>query len=327
MDMRQVLEVQSDRIEAVLSLHKVPARVTGGTVTPRWVRFQVLPAVGAKVSRIKNLSEELAAALGTSPIKIYRRGAAVAVEVPRDDPQPVRLLSLYNQLKSGDEIPPVAAILGLAEDGAPLLIRLPSKDVGHILISGEKGAGKTTLLRSIVISLMLSNDSSKVAFVFLGNTAPLSEVARGLGYLTMGPAEIGLSSVIPMALQAIGKCVIVVADDVFSKDNENSSIVSTMARILGRDNWHFILSWNGVPPDAVSNLFKVRLVGKVSSVEDACIATGFFGMGAERLLGKGDFLAIVEDDRFRFQAAYISETDVNKILSSRCTLEIPSAFE
>jgi len=96
--MRKKLEFQADRIEAVLALNKVPARVTGGTVTPRWVRFQVLPAVGAKISRIKNLSEELAAALDAPSCRVSRRGAAVAVEVPRDDPQPVRLLPLYRQL-------------------------------------------------------------------------------------------------------------------------------------------------------------------------------------------------------------------------------------
>ena len=73
--MRHKLEFQADRIEAVLSLNKVQARVTGGTVTPRWIRFQLLPAVGAKISRIKNLSEELAAALDAPNCRVSRRGA------------------------------------------------------------------------------------------------------------------------------------------------------------------------------------------------------------------------------------------------------------
>jgi S-DNA-T family DNA segregation ATPase FtsK/SpoIIIE len=173
--MRQKLEFQSDRIEAVLTLHKVPARVTGGTVTPRWVRFQVLPAVGAKISKIKGLSEELAAALDARSCRVSRRGAAVAVEVPRDDPQPVRLLPLFRQLDddgpsatdglsalpsaalgtgrtgpsaslgTGRGIPPATAVLGLGEDGVPLLIRLPSPDVAHILVAGTTGSGKTVL--------------------------------------------------------------------------------------------------------------------------------------------------------------------------------------
>ena len=148
--MRKKLEFQADRIEAVLSLHQVPARVTGGTVTPRWIRFTVLPAVGAKISKIRNLSEELAAALDVVECRVSRRGAAIAIEIPRDDPQPVRLIPLYNQLTSqptgqpanSSSIPPGTAILGLAEDGAPLLIRLPSPDVGHILVPARPGRAK-----------------------------------------------------------------------------------------------------------------------------------------------------------------------------------------
>jgi S-DNA-T family DNA segregation ATPase FtsK/SpoIIIE len=160
--MRRKLEFQADRIEAVLSLHKIPARVTGGTVTPRWVRFQVLPAIGAKISRIKGLSEELAAALDVRNCRVSRRGAALAVEIPRDDPQPVRLLPLFRQLDDDETgsfggIPAVTAILGLAEDGAPLLIRLPSPDVAHILVAGTTGSGKTVLLQAIVLSLAITN--------------------------------------------------------------------------------------------------------------------------------------------------------------------------
>ncbi|MGD8244428.1 MAG: DNA translocase FtsK, partial [Anaerolineae bacterium] len=122
--MRKKLEFQADRIEMVLQMHKIPARVTGGTVTPRWVRFQVLPAVGARISKIKRLSEELAAALDATNCRVARRGAAVDVEIPRDDPQPVRLMPLYRELDR-EGVPPLTAILGLAGDGVPLLIRLP----------------------------------------------------------------------------------------------------------------------------------------------------------------------------------------------------------
>ena len=43
--MRQVLEFQADQIEMVLSSHRVPGRVTGGVVTPRWISYQVWPEV------------------------------------------------------------------------------------------------------------------------------------------------------------------------------------------------------------------------------------------------------------------------------------------
>jgi S-DNA-T family DNA segregation ATPase FtsK/SpoIIIE len=157
--MEERLAYMADRIEAVLSLHHVASRVTGGTVTPRWIRFRVLPAAGKKLSGIEGLSEELAMALGAPNCRVSRRGAAVEVEVSRDDPLPVQLLPLYRQLdgEGAGTIPPATAILGLAEDGAPLLIRLPSPHVAHVLVAGTEGAGKTVLLQSIVLSLALAN--------------------------------------------------------------------------------------------------------------------------------------------------------------------------
>jgi len=123
----------------VLTLHKVPARVTGGTATPRWVRFQVLPAVGANISRIKNLSEELAAALDAPSCRVSRRGAAVAVEVPRDDSQPVRLLPLYRQLV-GATHPANDGVSArrLARDASPQLTQRGCEAGIHIIAATQK---------------------------------------------------------------------------------------------------------------------------------------------------------------------------------------------
>ena len=54
----------SDQIEMVLYLQEVPGWVTGGVVTPRCVRFEIIPALGAKVISVVRLSEELALRLG-----------------------------------------------------------------------------------------------------------------------------------------------------------------------------------------------------------------------------------------------------------------------
>ncbi|MCX8066937.1 MAG: DNA translocase FtsK, partial [Anaerolineae bacterium] len=92
--MRRMLEYQADRIEAVLAQHRIPARVTGGIVTPRWIRYEVLPALGTRIGAVTGLAEELAAALDAPSVRVARRGAVIAVEVPREDPRPVRLLPL-----------------------------------------------------------------------------------------------------------------------------------------------------------------------------------------------------------------------------------------
>jgi S-DNA-T family DNA segregation ATPase FtsK/SpoIIIE len=309
--MRKKLEFQAGRIEAVLSLHGVPVRVTGGAQTPRWVRFQVLPAVGVEISRIKNLSEELAAALDTLSCRVSQRGVAVDVEVLRDDPQPVRLLPLYKQVThplARPSYPPIAAILGLAEDGAPLLIRLPSPGVEHILVAGDEGAGKTTLLQTIVLSLALANSPGLLAFVFLGDGLPgTAQVVRRMGFSAYRIERMGMA-VIRAGIGTSGKRVVVVADDVVG---DSSTAVARLAHLMrSQPKRHYVLGWLGVPPVEVANLFQARLVGRMSNAEDARTTTGRRGTGAERLLGQGDFLAIAEERVDRFQAACISEVEI-----------------
>jgi S-DNA-T family DNA segregation ATPase FtsK/SpoIIIE len=60
--------------------------------------------------------------------------------------------------------------------------------------------------------------------------------------------------------------------------------------------------------------FPVRLVGRVTSVEDARTATGWSGTGAERLMGRGDFLAVAEGRVIRFQAAHVSPAEIQEVV-------------
>ena len=81
---------------------------------------------------------------------------------------PLRLTKL---LAAEDEpqINETMAALGLADDGAPLYARLPSPNVGNILVVGGPGCGKSTLLHSIVLSLAVWNASKRLAFVLVGD--------------------------------------------------------------------------------------------------------------------------------------------------------------
>ena len=354
--MRKKLEFQSDRIEAVLALHKVPARVTGGTVTPRWVRFQVLPAVGAKISKIKGLSEELAAALDAPSCRVSRRGAAVSVEVPRDDPQQVRLLPLFRQLDACHEspatspatstrgstrggtlavddhrgIPPLTAILGLAEDGVPLLIRLPSPDVAHILTAGTTGSGKTVLLQTMILSLAMTNPRHRLALVLIDPKGHAFRLFEGLPHLAR-PVIREVEEMIE-ALQSLVRLmerrtdpsprIVVVIDelaDLLMVGGKAAQFALTRLTQRGREVGIHVIAATQKPTTAVLGPlvkanFPVRLVGRVTSIEDARTATGWSGTGAERLTGRGDFLAVAEGRVMRFQAAHVSPAEVQEMV-------------
>jgi S-DNA-T family DNA segregation ATPase FtsK/SpoIIIE len=61
--------------------------------------------------------------------------------------------------------------------------------------------------------------------------------------------------------------------------------------------------------------FPVRLVGSVASADDAKIAAGIPGTGAEKLLGRGDFLLVIKGQVTRFQAAYVAESEIRQVIN------------
>jgi S-DNA-T family DNA segregation ATPase FtsK/SpoIIIE len=344
--MREKLEFMADRIETVLSLHHISSRVTGGTAAPRWIRFQVLPTLGTKVSGIEALNEELAVALGVPNCRVSRRGAALDVEVPRQDSRTVQLLPLYRQLdgEGGSAIPPSTAILGLTEDGAPLLVRLPSPDVAHILAAGAREAGKTVLLQSMVLGLALANPAPSslvvgggLALVLvdldghaLGRFEKLPHLARpiirevdeaiealqSLARLMDRRAQPGKSE---RAVRLGGEPrTIVVIDELADLLPAASGTVSqALIRLTQRGREagiHVIAATReiAVLQSLTKAHFPVRLVGRVDHAADARAATGWSGTGVERLAGRGDFLAVAEGRTRRFQAAHVSPEEIAK---------------
>src|SRR5512147_916517 len=163
---RRELEAKADAIEMVLHDHKAPARVTGGHVTPRWVQFLLQTNPGVKISRVESLSREIAVALGAPSARVTTHGNAVRIEVPRSDPQPLKLLPLCARIPPS-RIPFGTAVLGLADDGAPLLIRLPSPEVAHVLVAGTTCLGKTVFKQTIIMRLSLLNQLSRLKFVLI----------------------------------------------------------------------------------------------------------------------------------------------------------------
>jgi S-DNA-T family DNA segregation ATPase FtsK/SpoIIIE len=61
--------------------------------------------------------------------------------------------------------------------------------------------------------------------------------------------------------------------------------------------------------------FPARLVGKVVSPEDARVAAGIGGTGAEKLMGRGDFIAVAAGQVLRFQAAYVSLAEMQQVVA------------
>ncbi|MFZ2360709.1 MAG: DNA translocase FtsK [Anaerolineae bacterium] len=325
---RRQLEMQSDRIEAVLASHKVAGRVWGATITPRFIRFQVTTAMGTKVSKVSDLSEEIALSLGVRSARVYRKQGAIQVEVPREQPEPVRLLPLCQRI---GEAPPVTAVLGLDDEGTPLLLRLPSPDIVHVLVAGTTGSGKTALARSLLFSLAFYNQPDVLRLVLVDpkgrGFGPLSSLPHVIGRIAAS-AEQGVKALAWLVQEmerrdaaGVSSPVIVAGVDELADLllTGGKAVETALVRLAQRGREagiHLVACTQKPSAELVSGLLKanfpVRLVGAVASPEDAKVAAGIAGIGAEKLLGRGDFLLVAKGDVVRFQAAYASDDEMTQ---------------
>ena len=332
--MRQQLELQSSQLERALHFYKVRARVTGGVVSPRWVDFELQLPLGQRVNRVLNLADELALALDVPELRIRRNAGRLHLQIPRDTSRPVSLLTLLEQPGQG-KIPPATALLGLAENGRPLLLRFPSPDVAHVLVAGTTGSGKTVLLQSIALSLAWYNPQRRLQMALID--------PKRRGFQTLDELPHLLADVISEYNEAADLLSYLV-DLMEQRDREQSSeptivvLIDELADLLqlggrvigdsllrlaqrGRQAGIHLVCGTQKPsarllgPLLVAN-FPVRLVGKVVSADDARVAAGIGGTGAEKLGRTGDFLAIAGGQNTRFQAAFATNKEVESLIET-----------
>jgi len=302
---KSALELYADRIEMVLHDNRAPACVTGGVVTPRAVQYHLAPAMGVKVSKVQALADELALALGVTNVRVSRQGSSVQLEVPRDDARPVKLLPLMAQLK---ELPAYTATLGMCDDGAPLLARLPSKEVGHVLISGVTGSGKTALCQAMILSLAMTHRRSQLQIAPFGDFGELKNMPH---IIHKSLPEI--ARLIPR--QSSDPRIVVVIDPLPTTLNRELHAALDLILKQGQDSGIHVITTAGTPAEFSSSLFPVRLVGKVPDADAARMAAGIGGTGAEKLAGRGDFLAVAAGQVVRFQAAYVSAAEMEQVVA------------
>lgn len=333
MPTQRELDLMADALEDALAAHRCPARCYGATVSSRFVIYELGLAPGIRLDAVRALSDDLARSLRVRSVRIGQRGGVLTLEIPRDDARPVDLLPLAGKVI---DRPPVSAILGQTSDGAPLLLRLPSPDVAHVLIAGTTGSGKTVLLRSVILSLALRH------------------AAGGLGLCLIDPrggAALGCFQGLPQLIAPVVTEVEAARDilarivaDMERRDRSHERplpvviLIDELADLLAQDRrgeiegylvrlvargrnvgLHVIAATQRPAAEAVSGMvranFPLRLVGKVASPEDAKIAAGQRGSGAESLSGRGDFVLVGAGQVLRFQAAYADDKAITACMT------------
>jgi S-DNA-T family DNA segregation ATPase FtsK/SpoIIIE len=231
-------------------------------------------------------------------------------------------MELANQMRADEQLHralqvPGTALLGIASDGVPLLIRLASPDVTHLLVSGGKASGKTQVVKTMLASLVLFQKPRDLQLFLIASDPNAFQFLAALPHLNGGvihTPEEALRRVRWLEtemerreMEGVTRPRLIIVVDEMTEVNKQAgrefqihlTRLAQRGRGVGisliasaRDGDH-----SGVSAGLKAH-FPVRLVGKTA----ATARSNGFGQGVFDLLAGGE--------RVRFQAAYLAPDDV-----------------
>lgn len=162
------LEDHKNRIVETLQNYKIEISKIKATVGPTVTLYEIVPAPGVRISKIKNLEDDIAlslAALGIRIIAPIPGKGTIGIEVPNRNREMVSMRSLIASEKfqnSDYELPVVIGKTVTNETYTFDLTRMP-----HLLVAGATGQGKSVGLNAILISILYKKHPSQVKFVLV----------------------------------------------------------------------------------------------------------------------------------------------------------------
>lgn len=154
-------------LEETFASFGIRATVERAEIGPSVTKYEVKPAVGVRVNRISNLSDDLALALAAKDVRIEAPipgKSLVGIEVPNSEIATVTFRELWEQSKTDDkkllEIP-----LGKAVNGSVRTFDLAK--MPHLLVAGSTGSGKSVAVNGIIASILMKARPDEVKFMMV----------------------------------------------------------------------------------------------------------------------------------------------------------------
>ena len=311
--------------------------------------YEFEPAPGIKVSKIVNLSDDLARNTSSTSarVAIIPGKNTVGIEIPNENREGVLLreiLSNDNFQKKENRLP---IALGKSISGMPIIGDLTS--MPHLLIAGTTGSGKSVCINTIIVSLLYKLNPSLCKLILIDPkmlelsayegiphlltpvitdakkaTSALGWTVREMNSRYKLMSKEGVRNIDGYNAKHSFKMpyIVVVVDEmsdlmlVAGKEIENYiQKLSQMARAAGI---HIIMATQRPSVDVITGTIKAnfptRVSFQVSSKIDSRTILG--EQGAEQLLGKGDMLFMSSANRIiRIHGPYVSEKEIEKITS------------
>ena len=165
---KEELESNKNKIVQTLSHYKIDIAKIKATVGPTVTLYEIVPEPGVRISKIKNLEDDIALSLSALGIRIIAPipgKGTIGIEVPNSNPEMVSMHSLISSDKFQNfdgELPVVLGRTITNETYVFDLTKLP-----HLLVAGSTGQGKSVGLNAILVSILYKKHPAQVKFVLV----------------------------------------------------------------------------------------------------------------------------------------------------------------
>ena len=339
--------LDSEFLEKILLDFGVEGKIKKISSGPVVTLNEFEPAAGVKVSKIINLSEDIARNTSSESARISTIPGrnTIGIELPNPTRENVYLSEILsnNDFFKKDIKLPIA--LGKNISGAPIIGDLAS--MPHLLIAGTTGSGKSVCINTIILSLLYRHSPEKCKFILIDPKmlelstyegiphllcpviTEAKKAASVLGWVVKemesryrlmtreGVRNIdGYNSKHKLPMPFIVVIVDEMSDLMLVAGKEIESYIQKLSQMARAAGIHIIMATQRPSVDVITGTIKAnfptRISFQVTSKIDSRTILG--EQGAEQLLGKGDMLFMTSANRMiRIHAPYVSENEIEKV--------------
>jgi len=343
-------------IQRTLMNFGIQSKVVAISVGPTVLRFSLSISTGTKVSKVKNLSNDLALALASQTASLRIEApipgtSFIGVEIPNPTPNFVYTRDMVKKLTQEVDKYELPLILGKDITGKTVI-----KDLGkipHLLVAGATGTGKSVAINSLLTGLLMTKTPDEVKFIMvdpkmgvemgLYNGIPhlltrvvtdvslvttalewiIGEMMRRYTQLKQVNAKKLAEYNAKMGFTAMPYIVIVIdemADLMLTSGMEVETKIQRLAQMGRAVGIHLILATQKPTVDVITGLIKSNIPGRMAFAVSTLIDSRVIldEGGAETLLGNGDMLYKDQTTPkpVRIQGTYTSTEDTENVVDA-----------
>ncbi|GAA0723099.1 DNA translocase FtsK [Clostridium malenominatum] len=326
---KKELLLNASKLEETLTSFGVDAKVIQVTKGPSVTRFELHPSPGIKVSKIVNLSDDIALGLAASGVRIEAPipgKSAVGIEVPNKDLNPVYLREVVESEQYTGFNKNLAFALGKDIGGNSIVWDLAK--MPHLLIAGATGSGKSVCINTLIISLLYKYSPEDVKLLMVDPKVVELNVYNGIPHLLIpvvtdprkaagalswavaemtrryklfaennvrnveGYNELYTKGKIAEKLPLIVIIIDELADLMMVCANDIEDYIGRLAQMARAAGMHLVIATQRPSVDVITGVIKANIPSRISfAVSSQIDSRTILDMaGAEKLLGKGDML-------------------------------------